>query len=273
MKGMKKMKKSLVLGLGMSLLLFGFGSKVDAAEMQRLYNPNSGEHFYTKNMVEKNVLVKAGWMYEGVGWYAPDSGQPVYRVYNQNSGDHHYTINGNEKNFLVSKGWNYEGIGWYSDTNKTVPLYRAYNPNAKAGSHNYTTNQAEQTSLVRAGWKNEGVGWYATKAGYSVDGFVGLWGIPNSDGIFLIDKHMIISEADVRAVYRTKLQNVRVFEENNILNFTTQRSNGSIFHLKLAKDGNSLQVIDGRYNYTYKLMARDTLEHYFNIPAENILEN
>lgn len=164
------MKKNWVLGVffGMSLLLFGFGSQVKATEMQRLYNPNSGEHFYTKNMVEKNVLVKAGWTYEGVGWYAPDNGQPVYRVYNRNSGDHHYTMNGNEKNLLVSKGWSYEGIGWYSDVNKTVPLYRAYNPNAQAGSHNYTTNQAEQTSLVRAGWKNEGIGWYATKAGYSV---------------------------------------------------------------------------------------------------------
>ncbi|WP_297079333.1 hypothetical protein [uncultured Enterococcus sp.] len=267
------MKKNWVLGsvLGMSLL-FGFASKANAAEMQRLYNPNSGEHFYTKNMVEKNVLIKAGWLYEGVGWDAPDSGQPVYRVYNRNSGDHHYTMNGNEKNLLVSKGWSYEGIGWYSDVNKTVPLYRAYNPNAQAGSHNYTTNQAEQTSLVRTGWKNEGVGWYATKVGYSVSGFVGLWGIPNSDGIFSIDKYMMISKTDTKAVYRRKLQNIRVFEEDGYLNLTSQNYQGNLFHLRLAKDGKSLQVIDGKYNYTYKLMARDTVENYFNLPIEDILE-
>ena len=57
-------------------------------------------------------------------------------------------------------GWKYEGIGWYSDTNKSVPLYRQYNPNAKSGSHNYTTNKAENDMLVNAGWKAEGVAWY-----------------------------------------------------------------------------------------------------------------
>lgn len=133
-------------------------------QMHRLYNPNSGEHFYTADKNEKDHLVAVGWKYEGEGWKAPDQSKtPVYRLYNANAGDHHYTLDANEKDYLVKVGWKYEGIGWYSDDAKSVPLYRQYNPNAKAGSHNYTTNKAENDSLVKLGWKAEGIGWYGMK--------------------------------------------------------------------------------------------------------------
>ncbi|MGG5316138.1 hypothetical protein [Enterococcus sp. AZ072] len=146
------------------VLIFIIPSKAEAAtdDMYRLYNPNSGEHFYTKNGAERDMLKKVGWRDEGIGWYAPTAGDPVYRLYNANAGDHHYTLNGNEKDMLVKTGWHYEGVGWYSDTNKTIKLYRAYNPNAKAGSHNYTVNGAEQNMLIRNGWKDEGLAWYGT---------------------------------------------------------------------------------------------------------------
>ena len=135
-----------------------------SVSMHRLYNPNSGEHFYTAADNEKNHLVSVGWKYEGEGWKAPEkSNDPVYRLYNPNAGDHHYTLNEKEKDALVKLGWNYEGIGWYSDENKTVPLYREYNPNAKAGSHNYTPNKAEHNFLTSNGWKDEGIAWYGLK--------------------------------------------------------------------------------------------------------------
>ncbi|MEY8515228.1 bacterial Ig-like domain-containing protein [Lactococcus taiwanensis] len=129
--------------------------------MYRLYNKNSGEHFYTANRYERDSLKKVGWRYEGIGWYAPakGNGSPVYRLYNANSGDHHYTLNAYERDSLKKVGWRYEGIGWYSKGK--VPLYRQYNPNAKAGSHNYTTSKAENDALVKVGWRAEGIGWYA----------------------------------------------------------------------------------------------------------------
>lgn len=37
--------------------------------MWRMYNPNSGEHFYTAADKEKNHLVSLGWRDEGVAWY------------------------------------------------------------------------------------------------------------------------------------------------------------------------------------------------------------
>jgi len=129
--------------------------------MYRLYNPNSGEHFYTGSVSERDYLSSLGWRYEGVGWTAPaSSNSPVYRLYNRSSGDHHYTTSVSERDWLVTLGWKYEGIGWYSDDNKTVPLYREFNPNVSIGTHNYTTSQYENDWLVSLGWHGEGIGWY-----------------------------------------------------------------------------------------------------------------
>lgn len=128
--------------------------------MYRLYNPNSGEHFYTANGIERDQIVNAGWYYEGIGWSAPNGGQPVYRLYNANAGDHHYTLDANERDHLKGVGWRYEGISWYSPASGQ-PLYRLYNPNAKAGSHHYTLNGAERDHLQKVGWRYEGIAWYA----------------------------------------------------------------------------------------------------------------
>ncbi|EOH95300.1 C39 family peptidase [Enterococcus pallens] len=128
--------------------------------MYRLYNPNSGEHFYTANGIERDQIVNAGWYYEGIGWSAPNGGQPVYRLYNANAGDHHYTLDANERDHLKGVGWRYEGVSWYSPASGQ-PLYRLYNPNAKAGSHHYTLNGAERDHLQKVGWRYEGIAWYA----------------------------------------------------------------------------------------------------------------
>ena len=133
-------------------------------DMYRIYNPNSGEHFYTANAAEKDNLVSLGWTFEGVGWKAPaTSNTPVYRVYNPNAGDHHYTTNKAEKDLLISVGWKDEGIGWYSDDAQSLPIYRQYNPNAVAGAHNFTSSKGENDWLVSVGWKGEGIGWYGVK--------------------------------------------------------------------------------------------------------------
>ena len=139
--------------------------KTKCATMYRLYNPNSGEHFYTSNVSEKDYLDSIGWNYEGIAWNAPvSSDKPVYRLYNPNAGDHHYTTNAAEKDHLVSVGWNYEGIGWYSSGEDAQPLYRLYNPNATgAGSHHYTTSAGERDNLKSIGWNDEGIAWYGVK--------------------------------------------------------------------------------------------------------------
>ena len=135
---------------------------VELIEMHRLYNPNSGEHFYTGNVEEKDHLVELGWNYEGVAWNAPEKSEiPVYRLYNPNAGDHHYTTDVKERDFLIKVGWNDEGIGWYSEESETVALFRLYNPNALgAGAHHFTADAAERDHLIEIGWRDEKTGWY-----------------------------------------------------------------------------------------------------------------
>lgn len=130
-----------------------------SSSVYRIYNPNSGEHFYTLNTNERDNLKKKGWRYEGVGWEAPNQGVPVYRIYNPNSGEHFYTMNTHERDNLKKHGWRYEGIGWYTNPSGT-PVYRLYNKNDTGpGAHHYTTNSKERDSLKKIGWIYEGVSW------------------------------------------------------------------------------------------------------------------
>ena len=136
-------------------------------DMYRLYNRWTGEHFYTASAYERDSLSSVGWEYEGVGWTAPASGEPVYRLYNPyvSGGDHHYTTSAYERDALVAEGWSYEGVGWASGG--SFPLYRQYNPYASTGTHNYTTSRYENNQLVSLGWREEGVGWYAVGEGWT----------------------------------------------------------------------------------------------------------
>jgi len=165
--GIRYIKKILVSILSLFLactIFMPVQAQNGSAVMYRLYNPNSGEHFYTADSNERSVLVKAGWKYEGTAWTAPaESSAPVYRLYNPNAGDHHYTTDAKEAAALVGYGWRNEGIGWYSDENKGQVLYRLYNPNAKSGAHHYTTSSSEKDALVKIGWKYEGLAWYGLK--------------------------------------------------------------------------------------------------------------
>ena len=88
------------------------------SDIYRLYNPNTGEQFYTIYDGERTSLVQAGWSDEGIGWKSPATGfsnTPVYRVYSRSTGDHHYTMDEEEKNHLIAVGWTNEGIGWYGE--------------------------------------------------------------------------------------------------------------------------------------------------------------
>ncbi|MCT1185443.1 cell surface protein [Lactococcus lactis] len=133
-----------------------------ATALYRVYNPNNGEHLYTKNLNEVISLTKVGWNYEGVNSQQPATGNAVYRLYNPNSGEHFYTLSSYERDSLVKAGWRYEQISFYSDPAKHTAIYRLFNPNTKGKqiSHFYTSSSAERDSLVKVGWRYEQISWY-----------------------------------------------------------------------------------------------------------------
>lgn len=130
--------------------------------MFRMYDPNSGEHFYTGSEVEKNNLIAAGWDYEGVGFTFPlTTGAPVYRLYDPITGEHLYTMNEDEKIYLVSKGWNMEGVAFNSAYDTEVPQYRLHNPNETRGAYHFTSSTEERDFLLSIGWEYQGIGFYS----------------------------------------------------------------------------------------------------------------
>ena len=205
----------------------------DGVPMYRLYNPYTGEHFYTASADECDNVVVAGWIYEGVGWVAPSSGEPVYRLYNEFGGEHHYTPDATERASLLAAGWSDEGESWYSGG--SVPLYREYNPNMSSCNHNYTTNATEHGNLVGIGWSDEGVAWYGEAEGYIVpedaeSAWVGRWN--------LVDAH---ADETVNGIS---------LDRNTLLMFSAM---GYYVYVDLAADGSLTGFVSGggeTYSYS-----------------------
>lgn len=78
--------------------------------MHRLYNPNSGEHYYTLSDGERDALVQAGWNFEKEeGYMFPVSASPpagtaeIFRLYNTtpSHGEHLFTQDASYKNAVL----------------------------------------------------------------------------------------------------------------------------------------------------------------------------
>lgn len=138
----------------------------------RLYNPQSGQHFYTADTSEKDSLEQTGWNTEGEAWIsAPQStasyneqaeeNDPVYRLCNEKDGTRIYTLSSEEREDLISKGWKDEGIAWYSlkenEQGVVRPVVlRLYHPDDGSNTRFYTISLQEAASLMAQGWKFEG---------------------------------------------------------------------------------------------------------------------
>lgn len=153
------------------ILGYNYMSKVSADSVQneiiinRVYNPNTGEHLFTPSNFEESYLIDIGWKGEGNAFFVPDpttadgyinNGPSIQRLYNPNSGEHFYTASAYEASYLVSQGWRRDLVT-IPTAKKGISTYRLYNPNATVGSHHYTTSTYERDSLIKLGWKYEGI--------------------------------------------------------------------------------------------------------------------
>ena len=132
---------------------------VSDVTVYRLYNPNTGEHFYTASKYEYDVLSKNGWNGEKAVFTMTDYGTAVYRLYNPNGGMHVYTTSAHERDVLKNAGWNDEGTAFYVPEEGKTKVYRLYNPGN--GDHLLTTNANERGFLLLAGWTDEKVAFTA----------------------------------------------------------------------------------------------------------------
>ena len=138
-----------------------------AIPVYRMFNPINGEHLYTTDAYEVEVIYKTqGWGKEGIGWYSSPKGTPVYRLYNPVLGNHLYTSDTYEISIITTKqGWLLDFDGepvMYSSGD--VPIYRLFNPGLQ-GQHHLTTDFNEYSVIPVWGWQQEGVAMNAVKVG------------------------------------------------------------------------------------------------------------
>ena len=130
--------------------------------MFRMYNPNTGEHFYTGSEEERDNLIGHGWNYEGIAFTFPaNTGAPVHRLFQPSTGEHLYTMDEAEKDRLLAEGWNYEGVAFNSAYDTEAVQHRLHNPNATVGAYHFTFSLEEKQMLIDAGWEYQGIGWYS----------------------------------------------------------------------------------------------------------------
>ncbi|MCB2186251.1 MAG: VCBS repeat-containing protein [Deltaproteobacteria bacterium] len=133
------------------------------AALYRLYNPNSGKHYYTAKTSERDALVAAGWRFERVEGYIYTTqvvgSSQVYKLYNTNTGSHLYTTSASEVAQILATMPEWQQVSSLGfaflqarDTSITA-MYRAYNPNA--AYHFFTTRYVELQNAVAAGYLDE----------------------------------------------------------------------------------------------------------------------
>lgn len=122
----------------------------------RFYNTNTGAHFYTSNVPERDLVITKlrEYSYEGPAFFAFGAAapgtSPVYRFYNTRTGAHFYTIDEQER-ARVQANWPwylFEGVAWYANTSQTssaTPMFRFYQ--TKVQTHFYTINAGERDSI------------------------------------------------------------------------------------------------------------------------------
>ena len=189
---MRRIGKAALCALAMA---FAFALMPAAAyaswtpdRVERLYNPNTGEHLYTMDSNEVKVLTtKYGWRWEkdqlmteckyiaSLGGY--EHVEPVWRLYNPSTGEHIYTADAYEAQVLsTQRGWVHDFNGnqvWWarkplpSEKNPEYPVYRLYNPQGGTYGHLFTTDENEREVLLATGdWQDEGVAWYQFRTTY-----------------------------------------------------------------------------------------------------------
>ena len=139
----------------------------------RFLNQDTGVHFYTANIEERNLIQDEldNFNYEGGSYIGVDplTGNPepvpVYRFLNQNTGVHLYTIDENERNVVDDlDNFSFEGEAFFAYENEvdgSIPIYRFYNNISEA--HFYTPSAAERDNVEAnlPDFQSEGIAYYA----------------------------------------------------------------------------------------------------------------
>lgn len=135
----------------------------------RLFNPRTGDHFYTSNAAERSAALSSGYKDEGVLGAiltsSTASSTALFRLFNSRTGDHFYTTSATERATAISSGYVSEDTAGFifptliAQTPSLLPMFRLFNPHT--GDHFYTTSITERIRATqRSGYTFEGITGY-----------------------------------------------------------------------------------------------------------------
>ena len=169
-----------VRGAGTTLLMLAVAGPAFAQSgndaVYRFYNRETGTHFYTISVGERDSVIAAypQFAYEGAQFAAraqPAAGTvPVFRFYNRTTGTHFYTTSASERDGIVAyyPQFAYEGPAYHAmpepGSDGRVAVYRFFNRNT--GAHFYTASEAERDKVVASypAFVYEGIAFYVHPA-------------------------------------------------------------------------------------------------------------
>ncbi|QDG77978.1 hypothetical protein [Labrenzia sp. PHM005] len=145
-----------------------------AHQIYRFFNSNTGAHFFTSNIEERNTVIETlpSFVYEGNSYDSnalANTGNAVYRFLNADTGIHFYTASEAERDSVLGQLPNYvlEGISYYASSDGSADgqaLYRFYN--TANGTHFYTVSEAERDTIIETlgQYSYEGIAYYVDLA-------------------------------------------------------------------------------------------------------------
>jgi hypothetical protein len=128
----------------------------------RFYNSESGSHFYTTSVEERDDIVASlpHLLLEGPVFITEGLGTALHRFYNTLTDAHFFTTSEEEKSYVEASfpQFAYEGVAMYVYTDATGSsdqgVFRLYNE--QTGKHLFTASQAEADNVQNVlGWKLE----------------------------------------------------------------------------------------------------------------------
>lgn len=148
---------------------------VGEVQAYRFFNAQTGAHFYTINLAERDLVIATmpQFQYEGPAFTVSATPQdgllPVYRFLNTATGVHLYTISEAEKTHIQANLPTYqlEGVAYHASAVGGVglkPLYRFYR--SDRGFHFYSASYQERDTVIDTlcTYRYEGTSYYVIDA-------------------------------------------------------------------------------------------------------------
>lgn len=142
-----------------------------AEAVYRFYNRDTGTHFYTVSVTERDGVLRGfpQFAYEGAAFAAPKGVAgtvPVFRFYNTRTGTHFYTTSESERDGIVAfypqlayEGAAFQAFATPGGDGRTA-VFRFYN--RTTGAHFYTVSPGERDTIVATypAFTYEGIAFY-----------------------------------------------------------------------------------------------------------------